>query len=437
MGAEGVQVPVLLAAVPHHLLVEAIAAWRTASSPTTMECVRVALTLNAVRIKFNMEPVDLLPAPAVDRPVSVAAASGGGPAQVVAAASATIKVKLSQVIDQGSDQEVPMLPPGELNEMRRRYIAIHGDPPLQRCEVSDAQLTALAFKVKGGLAPYADFGVWGPHGARLERRMKFVSHVLSPDGSWRSVELPGADCLDTWRDCWAVFRSAAIMANVALPATLDRYESMFVERCRRYPTAWHLCAQADIRARSELVVEERRKQEVFHSAHPTMSVFDVTLPWNSVLKSAAGDAEFWDRELKEPAMLYMVGHGRSFPSHVERLPELPDEREKRKRKRPQGGGHQPKHPAPSAGKGRGKGKGGGKGGGDSGNHPRKSRSGRYFTDRQGKELCFHWGRNAGGCVAGPCPNGRTHACEICLQPHRTIDHKGGDGGSQGGGKRHT
>jgi hypothetical protein len=129
--------------------------------------------------------------------------------------------------------------------------------------------------------------------------MKFMSHVLSPDGSWRTAERPGADCLDTSRDCWAVSRSAAILANVALPATLDRFESMFVERCRRYATAWHLCAQADIRARSELVIEERRRQESFHAAHPNMSVFDVAMPWKSVLKSAASDSAFWERELKE------------------------------------------------------------------------------------------------------------------------------------------
>ena len=73
-----------------------------------------------------------------------------------------------------------------------------------------------------------------------------------------------------------------------------------------------------------------------------MSDFDVALPWNSVLKSSAMDSEFWDRELKEPAMLYMVGHGRNFPSHVERMPELRqdgrDQGAGRKRKRNGGGG---------------------------------------------------------------------------------------------------
>jgi hypothetical protein len=226
-----------------------------------MEAVRLALTLNAIRIRYDMEAVDLLPPPVAAAPAAPVVAAVPAQAAAATTSAVAIKVKICQVIDQASDQEVPLLPAADINEMRRRYILIHGDPPLQKAEVTDAQLTALAFKVKGGLAPYADFGVWGPHGARLERRMRFTSHVMSPDGTWRTVELPGADCLDTRRDCWAVFRSAAIMMNVALPATLDRYESLFVERCRRHPTAWHLCAQADIRARSELLIEERRKQD--------------------------------------------------------------------------------------------------------------------------------------------------------------------------------
>jgi hypothetical protein len=232
------------------------------------------------------------------------------------------------------------------------------------------------------------------------------------------------------------------MANVALPATLDRYESMFVERCRRYPTAWHLCAQADIRARSELMIDERRKQELFHAAHPTMSVYDVSMPWNSVLKAACSDSEFWDRELKEPALLYMLGHGRVSPSFVERMPEQPQEahskgRGRTKRKR-NTGGEPPHPPAPSYGKGRGKDKGRGGGKGRSGgSHPTKNADGTFNTDRQGRQLCYKWNRQEGGCSTGPCPSGRAHVCERCLQPHRTIDHRGGDGGSASGGTRHS
>ena len=172
-----------------------------------------------------------------------------------------------------------------------------------------------------------------------------------------------------------------------------------------------------------------------------MSVFDVGMPWNSVLKSSSSDSAFWDRELKEPALLCMMSHGRTFPSHVERLPEQRQEgREQgsgRKRKRNNGGGGVPPPPPPFAGKGKGRNKGGGKNKGDQGSHPRTTKEGRYYTDRQGRQLCFKVVRSSGGCTSSKCPEGRAHVCERCLQPHRAIDHRGGEGGNQEGGQRHS
>ena len=431
LDAADIDEPLLVAATPPHLLTAALATWAQDGTPGTMVKVRMGLTLNALRLKFHMEPVDLLPpppgaaAPAAPAPVAHTTT-------VVVAPPATVKVKLCQVIDQGLDQEVPLLTAPEIADMRKRYLATFGDPPLQRAEVTDAQLTALHFKTSQGLAPYADFGVWGPHGARLERRLRFTSHVMSPDGTWRTVELPGADSLDTWRDCWAVFKTAAIMDQVALIATLDRYESKFVERCRRYPDAWHLCAQADIRCRSEFFIDERRKQERFHTAHATLSAYDPLMPWNSVIKAAADDTEFWDRELKEPALLYTVGRGRSHPSHVEQQPEQAGSKRTRNGKRKNNGQTHtpPAQVQPTGSKGRGgKGKGSGK---DNNVHPRRVPSGKYSTDRQGKQICFAWSRDSNGCTNGACPKGRSHVCEWCLQPHRTIDHRGGEGGRQDG-----
>ena len=432
LGEEGLDEPLLVAAVPPHKLITSLAKWIADDGPSTMEAVRMGLALNAVRLKFDMELVDLLPPPAGTTPAPAPAPVPTALPQPVVG----VKVKLSQVIDQGMDQEVPILGSTPIGIMRRRYIAVHGDPPLQKAEVTDAQLTALDFKVGQGLAPYADFGVWGPHGARMERRMRFTSHVFGPDGTWRTVELPGADCLDTWRDCWAVFKSAAIMINLALPATLDRYEQMFVERCRRYQGSWHLCAQADIRCRGELVIELRRDQERFHAAHPAMSGYDPDMPWNSVLKAAAQNNDFWDRELKEPALLFMMGRGKSHPSHVEQQPDrAPTQQEgtsnPRKRKRRGGGGNGAQHPQQqqqqqpnNGGKASGKGGKGKKGQG-------QNRNGKHVYDRNGKQICFSWARSDGGCTNGQCPNGRSHVCEICLQPHRTIHHVG-EGGAQKG-----
>jgi len=209
-----------------------------------------------------------------------------------------------------------MLDAATLTKYRERFQTLNGDSPLQKVEVTDAQLSALDFRVKVGQTPYADFGVWGPYGARLERRLKFTHHMMGPDGMWKTVEIPGADSLDTWRRCWAVYRTAAIMVGVAHPATIDRHEQLFIDRCERYPRAWHICARADIRRRMEWWTEEHRRHVGFHIAHPALSAYDPGMPWNSVIKASSSDVEFWEKELQEPALLFTFGQGKLRPSHI-------------------------------------------------------------------------------------------------------------------------
>jgi len=250
------------------------------------------------------------------------------------------------------------------------------------------------------------------------------------------LELPGADCLDTWRDCWAVYKTAAVMLDLARPATLDIYAANFEERCRRYPRAWHLCAQADIRCRSEFMIDERRRQEAFHQRLPAISSFIATAPWDSVIKAAAVDAPFWEKELKEPALLYTLGHGKSEPSWVEKQPPQHGDAEpgssrraaKRKREleRKQNQQQQQQQQPPQKQQQQAK---GGKGDGK-GPHPRKGKEGRYSTTRDGSQICYAWNSAEGGCT-NPCPSNRAHVCQRCLQPHRLINcHQGGGGGNK-------
>ena len=92
------------------------------------------------------------------------------------------------------------------------------------------------------------------------------------------------------------------MLQVASPATLQRYETQFEERCERYHMVWHLCMQADIRCRSEWVIAEKRRQEAFYAKHPTVSAYNPRLPWDTVLREAADSQAFWYKELLEPAL---------------------------------------------------------------------------------------------------------------------------------------
>ena len=76
------------------------------------------------------------------------------------------RIKLSQVIDQARDVEVPLVDAESLNELRRNYVVTFGDNPMDNAEVTDAQLTALHHVVACGFPPHTDFGVWGPFGTR-------------------------------------------------------------------------------------------------------------------------------------------------------------------------------------------------------------------------------------------------------------------------------
>ena len=117
-------------------------------------------------------------------------------------------------------------------------------------EVTDEQLSVLAQAVRAWIAPYAGFGVWRPFGRRSAKKMKFLSHFIDADGQWRCREVPGPDSLVAWEACWRVFRTAAIMTDLAAPAVLDRYAAQFRQRVERFPDAWHLCVEADQRCRS-------------------------------------------------------------------------------------------------------------------------------------------------------------------------------------------
>ena len=224
--------------------------------------------------------------------------------------------------------------------------------------------------------------------------MKFQSHTVRPDGKVQMVELPGADSLASWKRAWAVFKTASIMEGIATAAVLDRYEAKFEARCGRYPKSWHICARADIRCRSELWGRERVRLEIFHLAHPELSAFDPAIPWNAVIKSSVECYDFWDEELKEPALAFENQSGRSAPPPP---PAVGDDRKPLQRKRP----------AP-----------------DTQTDYRRG-DGRYTHSVDGVQICYKYNREAGGCSDAGCTAvpPRAHVCEFCRGQHRAITCK--------------
>ena len=248
-------------------------------------------------------------------------------------------------------------------------------------EVTDDQLSVLAAVTNAGVTPNADFGVWKPFGQRAAKSLKFTSHFLDHTGAWRCKEIPGPDSFATWEACWRVFRTAAIMCDIAALAVLDRYAAKFRERVDRFSDAWYLCVFADTRCRSELWESEFRRQSQFHDTNPELSAFVPCRPWNSVVRASANDRDFWKEELEDKKA---AGGGKDRSGSRRR------EGTKQERGR------------------------------EGGTHLQRGLDGRHRTTATRSQICFAYNRAPDGC-ATVCPTNRMHVCEFCLEPHMSIE----------------
>jgi hypothetical protein len=336
-------------------------------------------------------------------------------------------VSLSTTIDQAADGQVKLLPPERLAEFTRNYrAAMTTDPPDDQT-YTDKQISALVRRVEAGVPPHVDFAVWGKHGNRTERDLKFRVRVRDAYGHERLQEIPGPNCWEAWESSWLVFKTAAIAARIATCATLDLYASKLKERARNYPGAWYLLFKADIIMRSEEWLKEKRRQEATHSIAPILSNFDINMPWESVIRHSAMDEAYWTKNIDLPAMRAEFRRETQYPTFQTGGAEDPGFHTGQKRSWDQmegdddwnGGGR----------KGGGKQKGKAKGKSDKGSKgdkngkkdaPEKRGDGRFTKSVNGLQLCFSFNRIKGGCQAS-CTHNRAHACEWCRQPHRAID----------------
>eukprot|EP00971_Amphidinium_carterae_P327273 6458523-Amphidinium_carterae.1 len=136
---------------------------------TPVQQTRLWLVFNASRVRFGLPFADWIVPSAGPGVLAVGAEAGVG-------AVGAYKIKVSTLLDQTSDVETCMLPHAKLLELRRNYHTRMGDNPMAVEEVTDTQLSAFyQWLHTHGQPPVVDFAIWAPHGARVERRLKFAS----------------------------------------------------------------------------------------------------------------------------------------------------------------------------------------------------------------------------------------------------------------------
>ena len=198
---------------------------------------------------------------------------------------------------------------------------------------------------------------------------------------------------------------------VLTPSASETYLEAFRELSREHPECWYLCCRAEDRCRAEHVPRVGRLLAQELGRQPS---------WSEVFIAAAQDDRYWDKEVRRPALGFLARGNANKRPGADAVPDVPDthpaERppKKQRAQHPAGGGaggHQ--------GQGGGKSKRTKKRGANTGGHPRRSSDGKYQTSREGDELCYKFSKGGAEACPSPCPNGRAHLCQLCLQPHRT------------------
>jgi len=360
---------------------------------------------------------------------AVAAAAGATPQQPLEAPTnteATRKIRLNQVLDQADEGVVPPLSRHALEDAYATFLRIKGGYPLPGADPTGDQISAMRVRIlehKG--PPYADFAIWTPYGNRFQKALRLTSYVFHPDSStWRAVELPGPPDFERWYSSWQVYANVMLMITtesgegsagkepVVSQGSLEEYFENFRALNNEFPEAWHLLAQAEDRARAEHFLRLRREAEERHARGQEPS-YKPNAPWDWVFRLCARDKVYWDRNVRDPALVYLAKGGGGRP--VKRPGEDPleeavkkkskkertrDRREKEKEK--DRDSEEPRKQKREA-------KGGGKG-----SHPRKDNKGRFVSNREGTQICFKYNMQTCEQV---CPNGRAHACQGCLGQH--------------------
>ena len=197
---------------------------------------------------------------------SAPATPAAAPPAPVTSPQSSRKLKLSALVDQTLDAEVVALPQAELQTMFEDYKAAFGDQPSTETEPTSDQIAAVKQLLVSGANPYIDFGVFGPHGQRILRKLTFMTYTLNSQGEWAKRELPGPPDFETGL-AFRCMRTTFLLLKAASAERSDSYCEFIRSLHNRFGAqCWDIIYVADTRMRGE-EFERIRRRLVGEPAH--------------------------------------------------------------------------------------------------------------------------------------------------------------------------
>ena len=406
----------------------------------------------------------------ISRGGAAAASTGLGQTMQQPSAVASRKLKLKDLVDQVTEDECDVMTEKNVAECYARYETLMGEDekPAYDEDPTLEQLSAVGYLLRAGINPYVDFGVFGPHGHRILKKIKLSGSKFNNNGELMRIEINGPATYPMWCASWQVYANCLLMHDavdlgklVAYKRKMDTYYQKFGDQ------AWALQYQTDVRTRHEHfgrlkregfvsynhAWDEHVKSGRFPSEEAAIATFKHAFhpdrPWDYVFAAALKDTQWWLDELELP----LIHHSKKSIAE-----EVDGDAPINGRQSGKGGGLKRNltsaAPPPDPN------------GYSAGTRVKKPREpvqkqhnvkdGQYTTSRNGTKLC--WGFNAGTCLQADgqhrCAKNPQflHICSKCLQPKHTAlqcyaqiqtpnwflnrgKGKGDKGGDKGTGKK--
>lgn len=224
----------------------------------------------------------------------------------------TRTVKVNAVIDQVSDEAVPILDESMIKDHYVAYETVFKRMPPEGKECTTEQLSGLYSRITRGAVPYVDFSLWCPYGQRFQKKLRLKGLNLHASGEFKLVEISGPPTYQDWVACYELLITGLIGFNVVDLGHLLGYQTKVREYFEKYGSSmWILIYQAENRMRLEQMERlhrtlhlERTKAEEF--GVPSFVDFDIKRPWNAVWRRAIEDDKFWKKELEDPALMILT-----------------------------------------------------------------------------------------------------------------------------------
>ena len=243
----------------------------------------------------------------------VAAPPSGAPSLALAIPTAIVrKIKLGLVCSQADDTEIELLGTADMDIGYGRWEALFGidcrpDPDAM---ITRGQLSAVKYMLDADMVPYVDYAIWGPHGSRMEKKMKLGGQVWQANGTFRYIEIAGPPTIEVWNDAFDVMQTAFVFLDVLDLGTMVAYKKFInTFHALHGPQCWLLLYQSETRFRLEHL--ERVRHDL-NRAHLTAlaakgnTPFEIKRPWNYTFQKGLDDDKWWKREFTDPAILFLT-----------------------------------------------------------------------------------------------------------------------------------